>query len=289
MRASRPSSADSRVEGPPVRNALEVELVAILEADFGAGDPVAYGAGDEHLAGAGERRHAVADVHGDPCDCVRSPGDLASMSPDRVSSPTRRTSSRMCWAQRIARAGPSNVASSPSPAERSSDANARVPASRRGARRVPTTRRSQADPRATDRERAPSCRCPSSPRCTSCRSPGREGACLRVVLGACAAGEAVQQHQGRDALGMRGSCGHHRHLRRVAVRDEGRSLRPLVVHHGDEVIHPPLDGRVADHGRGHADPAHVEPEHAREPRERPEERLEQRLLDQRLEVGPPVV
>ena len=52
----------------------------------------------------------------------------------------------------------------------------RGPGWRRSARRVPTTRRSRAGRRPTGRGRAPSCRCPSSPRCAPCRSPGRAGA-----------------------------------------------------------------------------------------------------------------
>jgi len=114
------------------------------------------------------------------------------------------------------------------------------------------------------------------------------GHARRIVVGARVPREAVQEHERRHALGMR-RCSHHGHLRRVAVRDERCPLRSLGVHDGDEVVHPPLDRRVPDDGRGHADPAHVEPEHPREACEREQERLEQRLLGEGLEMCPPVV
>ena len=72
---------------------------------------------DEHLARVRPRRDARADVHGDAADlavrrprprpCARRPGPRAR---------ARATASTIACAQRIARAGPSNVAKNPSPA-----------------------------------------------------------------------------------------------------------------------------------------------------------------------------
>ena len=71
-------------------------------------------------------------------------------SPLRTSSPLRASSSRMCHAQRIARAGPSNVASIPSPAvlvsRRRTERGPRAPCARRGRARAASSGRPARSP-----------------------------------------------------------------------------------------------------------------------------------------------
>ena len=115
------ASADGRVERPAVGHALELVLAALLERDPRPGDEVAHRPRHEHLARLGERRRrarrcARRSRRSPSARRVTSP----AWSPQRTSRPLRRTSSRICHAQRIARAGPSNVARMPSPAVSSS-------------------------------------------------------------------------------------------------------------------------------------------------------------------------
>ena len=80
-----------------------------------------------------------------------------------------------------------------------------------------------------------------------------------------------------------------RHLRRVAVRDEGRLHGVRGVHHRADVLHPVLRGDgLLGHAVGEADPAHVEPEHPREARQPVDDLLDEALLPEHLEMARPV-
>ena len=108
---------DGGVQRPAVGNALELVLAALLEGDARAGHEIAHRARDEHLARSSKIGDARSDVYGDAGDIVASSSSPRRRErPLRTSSPLRASASRMCHAQRIPRAGPSNVASIPSPA-----------------------------------------------------------------------------------------------------------------------------------------------------------------------------
>ena len=64
---------------PLVRHALEGMLAAVLELEPRAGGEVLDGARDEHLSGRRFCQHALAEVHGDPCDPLVKDLDLAGV------------------------------------------------------------------------------------------------------------------------------------------------------------------------------------------------------------------
>jgi hypothetical protein len=145
--------------------------------------------------------------------------------------------------------------------------------------------RSIGDRRAEDVRHRPVSTAPRSARHTR---PGPWGHSGRIVIGARETGESIQEDERGDPLGMRRGD-HRRHLRRVALCNERRLLRPRGVHHSDEVVHPRLDWSIADDRGRHPDSPHVEPEDAGKPGETLDELLEERLLRDRLDVAPPVV
>ena len=109
----------------------------------------------------------------------------------------------------------------------------------------------------------------------------------RIVVVAREPRETVDQHERVDALGIRGGE-HEHHLRRVAVPDQSGALGARRVHDRAHVLHPLLGRDLVADAIREADAAHVEPENAREARQRREEVLDERLLPQHLEVARPV-
>ena len=99
-------STDSGVQRPAVGDALQLVLPALLELDPRPCNEIADGARHEHFVRLGYRGHPGADVHRDSGDAP----PRAALPPRRAARTARggryrRTSSRMCQAQRIALRG----------------------------------------------------------------------------------------------------------------------------------------------------------------------------------------
>ena len=88
---------------------------AIFEVEPGPDDEVLDRARNEDLAGPGLGRDPCSDVNREAGNVIRQDLDLADVEPCTDLEPEILTSSRIAAAQRIARAGPSNVAKKPSP------------------------------------------------------------------------------------------------------------------------------------------------------------------------------
>ena len=102
------------VEIPLARETFEGVGASIVEANDGAGDEMFHRAGDQHVAGWRSAHDARSDMAGDAPDIIAEQLACPGWRPARISSPNERTQSRTAWAQRMARAGPSNVARNPS-------------------------------------------------------------------------------------------------------------------------------------------------------------------------------
>jgi hypothetical protein len=89
---------------------------AVLELEPGAGNEILDRAGDEDFARTGMRRDASPGVYRDPRHLSVDELALAGMDSDRTLTRSSLTSPTIDFAQRIARAGPSNAAKKPSPA-----------------------------------------------------------------------------------------------------------------------------------------------------------------------------
>ena len=105
-----------REDPPRSGNALEVVFAAVYQPVAGADAEVADGAADEHFIRPGERADPCADVHGEAADIVLGKQfAFARMQPraDLQAQLAHAVTDR--GALLIARLGPSNVASAPSP------------------------------------------------------------------------------------------------------------------------------------------------------------------------------
>ena len=116
---SVPRSSSTSLDGeqlPLVGNTLQAVRPVVDEGDLRTDDEVLDRPRHPDLAGTSLCLHACRDVHGDAADVVAAPFDLAACAVRcGPRDPDRGSSSRSASAQRIARAGPSNVASRPSP------------------------------------------------------------------------------------------------------------------------------------------------------------------------------
>jgi hypothetical protein len=104
------------VEVPRVGDALEAVATPIQEGDPGAGHETFHCAGGKHLSGSRQRGNARTDVHGDTAVIVTANLALTSVYTGAHVDPSRPRRFDDPRAQRIARAGPSNVAKKLSPA-----------------------------------------------------------------------------------------------------------------------------------------------------------------------------
>jgi hypothetical protein len=88
----------------------------VSQGDVGAHDQVANGPGGQDVPGLGGRHHPRRDVDGDPADVAVAELNLAGVQPrPELDADASQLISERAAAQRIARPGPSKVASIPSP------------------------------------------------------------------------------------------------------------------------------------------------------------------------------
>jgi hypothetical protein len=99
------------------RDALQLVLAGIFEHQSRARGEVFHRGTHQNLPCAGERADARADVDRQAADVVTGESISPVWHPARMSRLSSATAAARAWAQRTARAGPSKVASRPSPVE----------------------------------------------------------------------------------------------------------------------------------------------------------------------------
>ena len=100
---------------PGPRHPFEFVLATIAELDTRPDNEVLDGPRNEDLSRSRQRSHPGGDVHGQSAEVIASDLALARVQPHRSSIPSFPVASLMARAQRMARAGPSNEATKPSP------------------------------------------------------------------------------------------------------------------------------------------------------------------------------
>ena len=116
-RRSRRQSVEHPVEMPRVGDALQLVLASVFEDQSRAHGEVFDRGTDQNLPGACERADPGGDVHREAADAVTGEFDLPGVASGADAQAELADGPPIAWAQRTARAGPSKVASRPSPAE----------------------------------------------------------------------------------------------------------------------------------------------------------------------------
>ena len=101
--------------GQRAGKSLEFVFTVLGELQTRTGDEIGDGASHQYLAWPGERHDASPKVHCDPAHVVTAELDLARVYSGANLNTERRGASRIAHAHSTPRAGPSKVASTPSP------------------------------------------------------------------------------------------------------------------------------------------------------------------------------